>query len=94
MRPLSVVTLIVLGSSFAITFSLTAVVIVTLVLGDEDPRLQAEFRPLLKSLMLFFGMTLICALSFYTLLREHAARYWAQAAMWVGLFGVGYYYWL
>ncbi|MDJ0709897.1 MAG: hypothetical protein QNJ14_05890 [Woeseiaceae bacterium] len=93
MRPLSVVTLIILGSSFAITFSLTAVVIVTLVLGDEYPRLQAEFQPLLKSLMLFFGMTLICALSFYTLLREHAARYWAQAAMWTGLIGVGYYYW-
>ena len=93
MRPLSVVTLIILGSSFAITFSLTAVVIVTLVLGDEYPRLQAEFQPLLRSLMLFFGMTLICALSFYTLLKQHAARFWAQAAMWAGLFGVGYYYW-
>ena len=93
MRPLSVVTLIILGSSFAITFSLTAVVIVVLLLGDEYPRLQAEFEPLLRSLVLFFGMTLICALSFYTLLRRHAARYWAQAAMWAGLFGVGYYYW-
>ncbi len=93
MRPLSVVTLIILGSSFAITFSLTAVIIVVLVLGDDYPRLQSEFDPLLKSLMLFFGMTLICALSFYSLIREHAARYWAQAAMWAGLFGVGYYYW-
>ena len=93
MRPLSVVTLIILGSSFAITFSLTAVVIVSLILGDEYPRLHAEFQPLLKSLMLFFGMTLICVLSFYTLLKNHAARYWAQAAMWAGLFGVGYYYW-
>ena len=93
MRPLSVVTLIILGSSFAITFSLTAVVIVSLVLGDDYPRLQAEFQPLLKSLMLFFGMTLICTLSFYTLLKNHAARYWAQLAMWAGLFGVGYYYW-
>ncbi len=93
MRPLSVVTLIILGSSFAITSSLTAVVVVSLVLGDEYPRLQAEFQPLLKSLMLFFGMTLICVLSFYTLVKNHVARYWAQAAMWASLFGVGYYYW-
>ena len=93
MRPLTVVTLIILGSSFAITFSLTAVVIVTLILGGEHPRLQAEFQPLLKSLTLFFGMTLICTLSFYTLLKNHAARWWAQAAMWAGLFGVGCYYW-
>ena len=93
MRPLSVVTLIILGSSFAITFSLAAVVIVVLVLGDEYPRLQAEFEPLLKSLTLFFGMTAVCALSFYSLLRNHALRYWAQAAMWLSLFGVGYYYW-
>ena len=93
MRPLSVVTLIILGSSFAITVSLTAVVIVSLVLGDEYPRLQAEFRPLLNSLILFFGMTLVCTLSFYTLVKNHAARYWAQAAMWAALYGVGYYYW-
>jgi len=93
MRPLSVVTLIILGSSFAITFSLTAVVIVVLWLGDEYARLQNEFEPLLKSLLLFLGMTAVCALSFYTLLRNHALRYWAQAAMWLSLLGVGYYYW-
>jgi hypothetical protein len=45
MRPLSVVTLIILGSSFAITFSLAAVVLVVLILGDEYPRLQREFDP-------------------------------------------------
>jgi hypothetical protein len=50
MRPLSAVTLIILGSCFAITFSLTAVIIVVLVLGDEYPRLQSEFDPLLSSL--------------------------------------------
>jgi uncharacterized membrane protein len=93
MRPLSVVTLIILGSCFAITFSLTAVIIVFLVLGDEYPRLQHEFEPLLKSLLIFLGMTAIAAASFYTMMKNHAARYWAQAAMWLGLFGVGYYYW-
>ena len=93
MRPLSAVTLIILGSCFAITFSLTAVIIVVLVLGDEYPRLQHEFEPLLKSMLIFLGMTVIAAASFYTMMKNHAARYWAQAAMWMGLFGVGYYYW-
>jgi uncharacterized membrane protein len=93
MRPLSVVTLIILGSSFAITFSLSAVIIVVLVLGDEYPRLQREFEPLLASLALFLGMTTIAAASFYTLLKNHVARYWLNAAMWLALYGVGYYYW-
>ena len=93
MRPLAAVTLIILGSSFAITFSLAAVIIIVLVLGDEYPRLQREFGPLLESLLVFLAMTAIAAASFYTLIREHAARYWVQAAMWLGLFGVGYYFW-
>jgi hypothetical protein len=93
MRPLSAVTLIILGSCCAITFSLTAVIIMFLVLGDDYPRLQDEFVPLRDSLFIFLGMTAISASSFYTLAKKHAARYWAQAAMWAGLIAVGYYYW-
>ena len=93
MRPLSVVTLIILGSSFAITFSLAAVILVVLILGGEYPRLQSEFEPLLASLLLFLVMTAVAAASFYSLLREHALRFWLNAAMWLCLFGVGYYYW-
>ena len=93
MRPLSAVTLIILGSSFAITFSLTAVIIVVLVLGDEYPRLQREFDPLLRSAVIFFGMTLISAASFYTLAKNLAYRYWVQAAMWLSLLGIGWYFW-
>ena len=93
MRPLSAVTLIILGSSFAITFSLTAVIIVVLVLGDEYPRLQNEFDPLLRSALIFLGMTAISAASFYTLAKIHPLRYWLQAAMWLSLLGIGFYYW-
>jgi len=93
MRPLSAVTLIILGSSFAITFSLTAVIIVVLVLGDEYPRLQREFDPLLQSALIFFGMTLISAASFYTLAKNLAYRYWVQAAMWLSLLGIGWHFW-
>ncbi len=93
MRPLTAVNLIILGSCFAIAFSLAAVLIVVLVLGDEYPRLQAEFRPLLKSFTLFLGMTAVSAASFYGLVIVHRWRYWAQGAMWLGLVATSWYYW-
>ncbi len=93
MRPLTAVNLIILGSSFAITFSLAAVLIVVLVLGDEYPRLQSEFDPLLESLFVFLGMTTISAASFYSLVIKHRLRFWAQLAMWLGLLATGWFYW-
>ena len=38
---------------------LALVLIVFLVLGDDYPRLQHEFRPLLISMTIFLGMTII-----------------------------------
>lgn len=93
MRPLTAVTLIVLGSCFAIMVSLAAVIIIVLVLGDEYPRLQHEFDPLLKSLAIFIAMTGLAAASFYGLLKNHVARYWGQGAMWIGLVLTGWSYW-
>lgn len=93
MRPLTAVNLIILGSCFAIAFSLAAVLIVVLLLGDEYPRLQREFETLLRSLLVFIGMTAISAASFYSLVKNHPLRHWAQAGMWLGLFATGYYYW-
>ena len=93
MRPLTVITLMILGSCFAITVSLGAVIIVILILGDEYPRLQHEFDPLLESITIFAGMTLISVLSFFALLKKHAARYWVVAAMLGGLVLTGWHYW-
>lgn len=93
MRPLTAVTLIILGSCFAIAFSLAAVLIVVLILGDEYPRLQSEFDALLESLLVFLGMTTISAASFYSLVKKHRMRFWAQGAMWLGLLTTGWFYW-
>lgn len=93
MRPLTAITLILFGSCFAITFSLAAVMLVVLVLGDEYPRLQQEYEPLRASLLLFLLMTAITASSFYTLIKNHALRWWAQGLMWAGLAATGWYYW-
>jgi hypothetical protein len=93
MRPLTVVTGIVLGSCLSIAFSLAAVLVIFIALGDDYPRLDREYGPLLASFSLFTGMTAISALSFYALAKHHPARWAAQAVMWAALAGVASYYW-
>ena len=89
---MTVITGFLLGSCLAITVSLAAVLFVFLVLGDDHPRLEREFTPLLHSMLIFLGMTAISALSFYALLIRHPARYWALAVMLTGLAGTTWYY--
>ena len=92
MRPLTVITGILLGSCLAITVSLAAVLVVFLILGDDYPRVQYEFDSLVSSVSIFFGMTIICAGSFYALLINHPIRYLAQGLMWAGLALTTWYY--
>jgi len=92
MRPLFVITGILLGSCASIAISLAMVVIVFLILGDEYPRLQYEFQPLLNSMFTFLGMTVLTAGSFYSLVRMRRWRTWSQAAMWLGLLATIWFY--
>ncbi len=92
MRPLTVITGILLGSCASIAISLAMVVIVFLVLGDDYPRLQHEFRPLLISMFIFLGMTVLTAGSFYSLVRMHRWRLWSQLLMWLGLSATTWYF--
>jgi hypothetical protein len=84
---------ILLGSCVSIAVSLIMVLIVFLVIGDEYPRLQYEFRPLVRSLLIFLGMTAVSAASFYTLAIGHRRRYWFQALLWAGVAATVRYYW-
>jgi len=93
MRPLTVITGIMLGSCFSISFSLAAVLIIFHILSDDYPRLSHEYGPLMVTFALFTVMTAICAASFYALLKDHKARWIGQAIMWSGLLSVGMYYW-
>lgn len=93
MRPLTVITGILLGSCLSVMISLAAVMLIFLVLGDKYPRLGHEFEGLAISLTLFTAMTAICALSFLSLLYHHKFRWGLQAIMWCGLLLTGYYYW-
>ena len=93
MRPLTVITGIVLGTCLSITVSLGAVLLMFLILGDEFPRLGSEFPSLVVSLLLFLVLTSISAVSFYAVLTNHAWRLIAQLGMWLAIAAVGFYFW-
>ncbi len=85
MRPLTVLTAIVLGSSVATTFGLGATLIVFLVLSGETPRFRAELPLLAVYVAIFAGLTALAAVSFIGQARETAWRHWAAGAMWIAL---------
>ncbi len=93
MHPLTVVTGVLLGSSLSIMLSLAAVMIIYLVLGDEYPRVAHEFSALIESTLIFLGLTTISGLSFYSLVKRLASRWWLQAALWAAIAGTTFYYW-
>jgi len=93
MRPLTIITGILLGTCASIAVSLAAVLLVFVILGDDYPRLRHEFWPLVHSVLIFVGMTAISALSFYVLLINDHRWWWAQILMWLALLGTGWYYW-
>ncbi len=93
MRPLTVLTGIVLGSSAATTFGLGATLIVFLVLSNETPQFREELPMLAGYLAIFVGLTAIAGISFIGLARERPWRHWAQVAMWGALAGLAALYW-
>ena len=93
MRPLTVLTGIVLGSSAATTFGLGATLIVFLVLSSETPQFREELPLLAGYLAIFVCLTALAGISFIGLARERSWRHWAQAAMWGSLAGLAALYW-
>ena len=93
MRPLTVLTGIVLGSSAATTFGLGATLIVFLVLSGETPRFREELPLLAVYLAIFVALTAVAALSFIGQARRRPWRRWAQAAMWGALAALAALYW-
>ena len=93
MRPLTVLTGIVLGSSAATTFGLGATLVVFVVLGDEHPQFRSERPMLAVYLAIFVGLTALAGASFIGLAKERPWRRWAQAALWVTLCLLAAIYW-
>jgi hypothetical protein len=92
LRPLTVLTGIVLGSSAATTFGLAATLVVFLVLSGEHPRFRAELPLLVRYLAVFVLLTALAGVSFIGLARNRSWWGWAQGAMWLSLAGLASLY--
>ncbi len=93
MKPLTIITGVVLGSAASITLGLAVVMLIFVLSGLDQPRIRDEFSPLAGSVGLFALLTACSAASFVGLLKARRWRWWAQAAMWGVLLLVGLYYW-
>jgi hypothetical protein len=92
MRPLTVVNAIILGSAAAITFGLTAVLVIYLILRGRHPELASEFGPLVRSSLQFAVLTIVSAASFVAMLKTLRWRWIAQTAMWFTVLAIGLLY--
>lgn len=93
MRPLTVVNAIVLGSAAAITFGLTAVLVIYLILKGRHPQLAQELGPLMRSAGQFAVLTIVAGASFIAMFKNLRWRWIAQAAMWFSVIAIGALYW-
>ena len=82
MRPLTVLTGIVLGSAAAATFSLFATLVVFLFLRDDNPQFRSEMPMLTLYTAASVILTGVAAISFMGEVRERSWRRWSQAGMW------------
>ena len=92
MQPIAILTGILMGTSAAIAASLSVVALLFFLLGDEHPRLDAEFWPLMSSTGIFLVLTALCAAGFLGVVRNRPWRWVAQGAMGVMIRAVVIYY--
>jgi hypothetical protein len=93
MRPLGFLTGVVLGSAASIALVLLMVVLTLAVAASRHPTPGEEFPGLLASAALFAVLAAVAGAAFVGLQRERPWRWLAQAAMWLCLAGVTWYFW-
>jgi hypothetical protein len=93
MRPLAVLNAIIFGSAAAITFGLSGVVIIYLILQQRHPQLAAEFGVLLRSDGIFASLAAMSGLSLVAMLKGLRWRWIAQMAMWLSLAATCVWFW-
>jgi hypothetical protein len=93
MRPAFVLLGFVFGSAAAITFSLSGVLVIFLLLQSEHPRFATEIGPLMTHLAVFCLLTAVAGLSFYAELKRPVWRMACLAGLAATLAAVGAFYW-
>lgn len=92
-RPLAVITGILLGTSVAIALGLGVVLFIYWLIGADEPALQREIPSLRTSTAMFFGLTVVAAGAFYGQLVRKWWRWPLLALLLLLVFAVGLYYW-
>jgi len=93
MKPLGFLTGVVLGSAASIALVLGMVVVIFALTGSQQPVVGREYPGLLLSAGLFAVLSAAAAVAFTGLQRERPWRWLAQAAMWLAMAAIGWYYW-
>ena len=90
MRPLTIITGIVMGSAVSISLGLVVVLIIFFFTGTELPRIQDELVPVTASLGWFAALAGASVVGFIGVLREYRWSWRAQLAMWGCVDAVGW----
>lgn len=92
MQPLTVVLGIVVGSAFAVSFSLGVVLLIFVLRLGDDPRYSAELPELARSTAMFAVLTAVAAAAFYGNLTQSSWRRWPLFGLGVSLVAIGFYF--
>ncbi len=93
MGPLGFLTGIVLGSATSIALVLVMVVVIFALTAGTQAAVGREYPELLATAGIFALLGAIAGAAFVGLQRERPWRWLAQAAMWLALGGIAWYYW-
>ena len=93
MGPLGFLTGVVLGSAVSIALVLAMVVVIFALSQGSGPAIGEEYPRLLATAGLFAVLAALAGAAFAGLQRQKPWRWYAQAAMWLALALLGWYYW-
>jgi len=93
MRPLGFLTGVILGSAAAISLVLLMVVLTLALSAGRASEIGREFPSLVATAALFAALASVAGAAFVGLQRERSWRWVAQAAMWLLLAGIAWYFW-
>lgn len=93
MKPFAVLNAIIFGSAAAITFGLTGVLIVFLLLKGQHPEMNSELGTLLRGEAAFVVLLAVSGFSLFATLKQRGWRHYAQAGMWLATAAIALLYW-
>jgi Na+-driven multidrug efflux pump len=92
MRPLGFLTGVVLGSAAAISLVLLMVLVTLALSRGQAAQIGSEYAHLAAAAGLFAALAALAGTAFVGLQRDRPWRWSAQAAMWLFLAGVAWYF--